>query len=447
MNIPKTVGCGGCGKIRVYYSTKYKRKVIEKTVGPNFIRAKRATQLRITKIIKDYCENEDMLFKESIFMLMMKVGKLDCCVEIFEFAPNPFRIIMEYCEGGDLRKILDTVEVPMIDRMHMIGQILSALSKIHQFGIIHGDLKCQNIFLAKQYFPGQGENIKIKIGDFGLSEIGGDLVYGGTPGFAAPEVFKTGGSFASDIYSVGKVMLEIMTGLPVEFIATINVRNLNIIKNKLPKFLNINQFYSIVIPCLSENPKNRPTAARLIETYSSLVIIWVFCETMNINMLSKYKLGENVPVDCHKHPLILSDAQMRGYIGEAWYCSICNNSEAPFLNNALSFCCSGCDYDLCDKCIELHNYKYVNKKMLERVNNNKKTKVYVKRNLHIHCLLLSGEERNYPKEGSWHCDICKVSACLDVYSFHCKACEYDVCYSCYIKNFEIRKEDSCCIIF
>ena len=52
-------------------------------------------------------------------------------------------------------------------------------------------------------------------------------------------------------------MLEIMTGLPVEFIATINIRNLNIIKNKLPKFLNITQFYSIVIPCLSENPKNR----------------------------------------------------------------------------------------------------------------------------------------------------------------------------------------------
>ena len=49
MNAPKTVGYGGCGKIRVYYSTKYKRKVIEKTVGPNFIRAKRATQLRLIK--------------------------------------------------------------------------------------------------------------------------------------------------------------------------------------------------------------------------------------------------------------------------------------------------------------------------------------------------------------------------------------------------------------
>ena len=53
--------------------------------------------------------------------------------------------------------------------------------------------------------------MKIKIGDFGLSEIGRNLVYGGTPGFVAPEVFQYGGSFASDIYSIGKVMLEIMT--------------------------------------------------------------------------------------------------------------------------------------------------------------------------------------------------------------------------------------------
>ena len=62
-----------------------------------------------------------------------------------------------------------------------------------------------------KYIPGDTENIRIKIGDFGLSEIGGNLVYGGTPGFMAPEVPKYGGSFESDIYSIGKVMLEIMT--------------------------------------------------------------------------------------------------------------------------------------------------------------------------------------------------------------------------------------------
>ena len=61
-----------------------------------------------------------------------------------------------------------------------------------------------------KYIPGDTENIRIKIADFGLNEIGGNLVYGGI-GFMVPEVHKYGGEFESDIFSIGKVMLEIMT--------------------------------------------------------------------------------------------------------------------------------------------------------------------------------------------------------------------------------------------
>jgi serine/threonine-protein kinase PknG len=118
----------------------------------------------------------------------------------------------------------------------MISQILLAIKEIHEAGFIHGDLKCANIFLVNEYIPGDIKNIRIKIGDFGLSEIGGNLVYGGTPGFMAPEVPKDGGSFEADIYSIGKVMLEIMTELPVQIIAAINIDRLYTIKDKLPKF-------------------------------------------------------------------------------------------------------------------------------------------------------------------------------------------------------------------
>jgi hypothetical protein len=57
----------------------------------------------------------------------------------------------------------------------MITYIIIALERIHRIGVIHGDLKCENIFLANKYKPKDYKNIKIKIGDFGLSEIGGDL--------------------------------------------------------------------------------------------------------------------------------------------------------------------------------------------------------------------------------------------------------------------------------
>lgn len=269
----KTVGSGGFGKVKVFYSEKFKRMVIAKKVENNFIKTTSQTRLHLTSLINNYSKNENMLKKESIVMLLMKVCRLECCVEILDFAPNPFRIIMEYCEGGDLRKLLDDYNVPIEDKVEMIGQILHAIKRIHEFGIIHGDLKCSNIFLAHKYIPGKTSNIKIKIGDFGLSELGGDLVFGGTEGFAAPEAFKTGGSFESDIYSVGKVMLEIMTGFPVEFIAKINKKNLSQIKNDLPKLLDISKFYDLVIPCLNVNPKKRPTAEELLDLYATLVFI------------------------------------------------------------------------------------------------------------------------------------------------------------------------------
>lgn len=145
----------------------------------------------------------------------------------------------------------------------MISQILLAIRRIHGVGFIHGDLKCANIFLVNNYIPGDFKNIRIKIGDFGLSEIGGNLIHGGTPGFMAPEVPINGGSFESDIYSIGKVMLEIMTELPVQIIATIKIDSLYTLKNKLPKFLNVSEFYNVVIPCLRRDPRNRPNAKEL----------------------------------------------------------------------------------------------------------------------------------------------------------------------------------------
>ena len=68
-------------------------------------------------------------------------------------------------------------------------------------------------------------------------------------------------------------MLEIMTGFPVKFIAKINNKNLSQIKDKLPKLLNITEFYDLVTPCLNVNPKKRPTAEELLTLYATLVLL------------------------------------------------------------------------------------------------------------------------------------------------------------------------------
>lgn len=80
-------------------------------------------RLRLTTLIQNYHNSELMLKKETAFMYFMKLAKLPYCVEILGFSSNPFRIVMEYCEGEDLRKILDTYNVPVQDKMIMIIQI------------------------------------------------------------------------------------------------------------------------------------------------------------------------------------------------------------------------------------------------------------------------------------------------------------------------------------
>ena len=79
---------------------------------------------------------------------------------------SKFYIIMEYCEKGDLREYISRfgvhLDVPEARVWKMFIQICLALEHIHSYGVIHSDLKPQNILL-------QGKDHDVKIGDFGIS--------------------------------------------------------------------------------------------------------------------------------------------------------------------------------------------------------------------------------------------------------------------------------------
>ena len=97
-------------------------------------------------------------------------------------------------------------------------------------------------------------------------------------------------------------MLEIMTQLPVQMIQAINGLNIYSLKNKLPKFMDITQFY-----------KKRPTADEVFKLFHVLLTLWLFGEDTNNLILQKYRLGETITVDTHQHPLVLSNGEMRKY--------------------------------------------------------------------------------------------------------------------------------------
>jgi serine/threonine protein kinase len=128
--------------------------------------------------------------------------------------------VTEYLEGQSLLQLLqDKKRLEFVEAKPLIQQLLQALAVAHQKGIIHRDIKPANIFLVQN-----GATPLLKLLDFGIAKLqdksgmalNGLSVPGvvlGTPAYMAPEQC-TGKDIqpASDLYSVGVVLFELLTG-------------------------------------------------------------------------------------------------------------------------------------------------------------------------------------------------------------------------------------------
>eukprot|EP00401_Gymnodinium_catenatum_P004559 CAMPEP_0117524412 /NCGR_PEP_ID=MMETSP0784-20121206/35232_1 /TAXON_ID=39447 /ORGANISM="" /LENGTH=563 /DNA_ID=CAMNT_0005320559 /DNA_START=112 /DNA_END=1803 /DNA_ORIENTATION=+ len=126
---------------------------------------------------------------------------------------NTLVIVMEYCDGGDLRKLIkdkaDSGEhLPAEMVMTWFAQIASALRYIHSEKVLHRDLKTSNIFLT-------AGSSTIKLGDFGISRVfegttDAAVTMVGTPYYMSPEVCRNQPyGYKSDVWSLGCVLYEL----------------------------------------------------------------------------------------------------------------------------------------------------------------------------------------------------------------------------------------------
>ena len=183
---------------------------------------------------------------------------------------------MKFIEGESLTKCLRTANLPRQEALELLKSVCDAIAHAHQQGIVHRDLKPSNILLDGKRRPW--------VTDFGLAKYldrdstlttAGDVM--GTPGYMSPE--QAAGqadkvTATSDVYSLGAMLYEILTGQPPIQIDTADRLNFldvlqriqeqdvaapRTIDRRIPRDLD-----TICLKCLEKDPAGRyPTADEL----------------------------------------------------------------------------------------------------------------------------------------------------------------------------------------
>src|SRR5271168_5192660 len=175
----------------------------------------------------------------------------------------PF-LSMEYVDGEDLASVVRRIGRLSPDKATEIArQICAGMAAAHERGVIHRDLKPANVML-----DGAG---KIRITDFGLAglaaSIQGAEIRAGTPAYMAPEQLAGKEvTTKSDIYSLGLILYEILTGKRAFEAATlhelIKQREQGTITNPSTLVRDLDPLIErVILRCLETDPAKRPVSA------------------------------------------------------------------------------------------------------------------------------------------------------------------------------------------
>ncbi|MCA9119985.1 MAG: serine/threonine protein kinase [Planctomycetaceae bacterium] len=198
-------------------------------------------------------------------------------IDIYDYGVTPegiFFFVMEYIEGLSLAELVQRYGPLSAARaVYLLLQITDSLSEAHAKGMIHRDLKPQNIMICHR----GGKADVIKVLDFGLvkhtqsnesSQLTAPAMLAGTPLYIAPERLRdpTNATPQTDIYSLGAVMYFLLTGVDVfqgGSVADILYQVMNeepphatLLNPDVPSDLDL-----LVSDCLAKNPSRRPDSA------------------------------------------------------------------------------------------------------------------------------------------------------------------------------------------
>lgn len=161
----------------------------------------------------------NQFLRELRFLLSLQHINIVNCISL-DYSQNRRYLVMEYCEVGTLRNLIerDLLEdsflniqinqVHLYQCLNLVLEILSGLAYAHSLNIVHCDIKPENILLKMTKTGWQA-----KISDFGIAKLGQENDqpdHYGSPGYMAPERFYGQYSSASDLYAVGIILYELL---------------------------------------------------------------------------------------------------------------------------------------------------------------------------------------------------------------------------------------------
>ena len=204
----KLIGSGGMGEVFVAKDLTLGRRVAVKLLRPEF-----ATNAKLCTRFKQEAHSASKMSHPNIVRVFDAGDDVETNTAGVEIK-RPF-IVMEYVEGMELSSLISRGPVKVSEATRIVAEILAAIDYAHDSGVVHRDIKPSNIMLTRS---GQ-----VKVLDFGIARAITDAFTDltqttailGTAAYFSPEQARGESVDArTDIYAIGVVFFEMLTGMP-----------------------------------------------------------------------------------------------------------------------------------------------------------------------------------------------------------------------------------------